>query len=87
MEINKVMGERVFLTDMEPYKAPNLGNLEIIQYTGVIKKAKVAHIGADCKHTAVGEEVIYQEPVGIEMNFEGIKYLVLREADIMFTLS
>lgn len=87
MQIKRVLGERIFLTEMEPYKEEKHKDLELIQYTGAIMKAKVAHVGVDCKHHAVGEEVIYQEPIGIELGFEGKKYLVVREPDIMFSLS
>jgi len=82
-----VLGERIFLTGMEPYKEEKHKDLELIQYTGAIMKATVAHVGVDCKHHTVGEMVIYQEPVGIELGFEGQKYLVIREHDIMFSVS
>jgi co-chaperonin GroES (HSP10) len=84
MEIKKVMGDRVFLTNMEPYKEEKHKELELIQYTGAIMRAVVTHVGQDCKHHVSGDVVIYQEPVGIEMGFQGRKYLVLRESDIMF---
>jgi co-chaperonin GroES (HSP10) len=83
MEIKKVMGDRVFLTNMEPYKEEKHKDLELIQYTGAIMKAVVTHVGVDCKHHVTGDVVIYQEPVGIELGFQGRKYLVLREPDIM----
>lgn len=85
MEINKVMGQRIFLTGMEPYKEEKHKDLELIQYQGAIMKATVAHVGVDCKHHAVGETVVYQAPVGIEIGFEGAKYLVLQEPDVMFS--
>jgi len=86
MQIKKVLGERLFLTGMEPYKEEKHKDLELIQYTGAIMQAVVAHVGVDCKHHTEGEKVIYQEPVGIELGFEGQKYLVVREPDIMFTV-
>ena len=86
MQIKRVLGERVFLTGMEPYKEEKHKDLALIQYTGAIMRAKVAHVGVDCKYHTEGETVIYQEPVGIELGFEGQKYLVLRESDILFSV-
>ena len=85
MQINKVFGDRVFLTDVTPYKEEKHSALEIIQYTGALMRAKVAYVGVDCKHTSVGEEVIIQEPIGMDMSFEGVKYKVIRQADILFS--
>ena len=85
MEINKVGGDRIFLTDILPYKEEKHKALELIQYTGEIKQAKISHIGVDCKHHTVGETVIFQEPVGIDISFEGTKYRVIREPDLMFS--
>jgi co-chaperonin GroES (HSP10) len=49
-------------------------------------KATVAFVGEDCKHHTVGETVVYQAPIGIELGFQGVKYLVVQEPDIMFTV-
>jgi len=86
MEINKVMGQRIFLKEVQPYKEEKHEGLELIQYQGAIMKAIVAHVGVDCKHHSVGETVIFQAPVGIDMGFEGAKYLVVQESDIMFSV-
>jgi len=86
MEIDKVMGERIFLTDLEPYKEAKHKEIEIIQYTGAIMKAIVSHVGKDCKHHAAGETVIFQEPIGIDLGFEGKKYRVVRETDLLFSV-
>jgi co-chaperonin GroES (HSP10) len=86
MEINKVMGQRIFLEGMEPYKEEKHKDLELIQYSGAIMRAVVAHVGMDTKHHSVGEVVVYQEPIGIELGFQGKKYLVVSEPDIMFTV-
>jgi len=85
MEIKKVQGTRLFLVGMEQYKEEKHKDLELIQYQGQIMKAIVAYVGVDCKHHEVGEEVIYQAPVGIDLVFQGIKYLVLQEPDVMFS--
>jgi co-chaperonin GroES (HSP10) len=70
---------------MEQYKEEKHKDLELVQYQGAIMKAKVAHVGVDCQHHDVGDMVIYQAPVGIEMAFQGVKYLVLQEPDVLFT--
>lgn len=81
------MGDRVFLKDVQQYKEEKHAGLEIIQYQGAVMKATVAHVGVDCRHHTPGQTVIFQSPVGIEIGFEGVKYLVLRESDIMFSIS
>jgi len=85
MTINKVGGDRLFLINVQPYKQEKHKDLELIQYTGAIMKAEISHMGVDCKHHEVGEVVIFQEPVGIDLGFEGTKYRVVREADLMFS--
>lgn len=85
MQVNKVGGDRIFLVDMKPYKEEKHKDLELIQYTGAIMQATIEHVGVDCKHHAVGEVVIYQEPVGIDLAFQGKRYLVIREPDLMFS--
>ena len=85
MEIKKVGGDRLFLTNITPYKQEKHKDLELIQYTGAIMKAEVAHVGVDAKHHEVGEVVIFQEPIGIDLGFEGTRYRVVREADLMFS--
>jgi co-chaperonin GroES (HSP10) len=86
MEIKTVLGQRIFLKGMTAYKEEKHKDLELIQYKGAIMTAVVAHVGQDCKHHSVGEVVVYQEPIGIEMGFQGVKYLVVQEPDIMFTV-
>lgn len=86
MEIKTVLGQRLFLTDVVPYKEEKHKDLELIQYKGAIMKAVVAHVGVDCRHHKVGDVVIYQEPIGIELGFQGQKYLVVIEPDVMFTV-
>ena len=85
MEINKVGGDRLFLTDLQPYKEEKHKDLELIQYTGAIMQATISHVGVDCKHHEVGEVVIFQEPIGIDLGFEGKRYRVVREPDLMFS--
>lgn len=85
MTINKVGGDRLFLINLRPYKEEKHKDLEIIQYTGAIMQAEISHIGVDAKHHEVGEVVIFQEPVGIDLGFEGTRYRVVRENDLMFS--
>jgi co-chaperonin GroES (HSP10) len=86
MQISKVIGHRLFLIEKEQYKEEKHKDLELIQYKGNIMKAKVAFVGTDCKYHKVGDIVIYQEPAGMDLSFEGVKYLVIPEPDIMFVL-
>lgn len=87
MQIKTVLGTRIFLKGMRPYKEEKHKDLELIQYTGAIMQAEVAHVGMDTRYHAIGQTVIYQEPVGIELGFQGQKFLVVQEPDIMFTVS
>jgi len=85
MEINRVGGDRIFLVDLQPYKEEKHKDLELIQYTGTVMQATIKYLGTDCKHHEVGEVVIFQEPIGIALDFEGVRYRVVREPDLLFS--
>ncbi len=45
-------------------------------------KGIVAAIGIDCKEIKVGDEVIFAEDSGAEINFEEKNYIIMREDEI-----
>lgn len=71
------------MKDIDLYERKDQKIIEL-EYNIAIKKATVAYVGTDCLHTKVGDTVIINTPIGLPMDFEGTKYLIIREGDVMF---
>lgn len=56
---------------------------ELAQPTKGFRKSKITHIGPDCSEAIqVGDLVLYGEYAGSDFEFEGVKYLILRETEL-----
>lgn len=51
------------------------------------KIAKVAAIGGDVKTLKIGDKVVYKEYSTTEIKIEGVEYLILKEEDVLATIS
>lgn len=49
-------------------------------------RGKVAFLGPRVTQIALGDEIIYGKYAGQEIEFEGVKYLIMREDDVIAVL-
>lgn len=49
--------------------------------------AKVVAVGKEVKEVKVGNSIVYQEYKPTELKVDGVEYLILKEEDVLATLS
>jgi chaperonin GroES len=49
--------------------------------------AKVVAVGQDAKHVKVGDKILYKEYSTTELKVEGTEYLIVKEEDVLGTVS
>ncbi len=84
---DKVVDDRVILVNAKLLQE-EIGGL-LLPDIGheVIKRATIHKIGPACTQLVVGDIAVYQKGAGIEISYKEVKYLIVREGDILFTLN